>query len=101
MRLERRRLTKIYGAVLAAILVFAFAPVASVLVSATVASQAGCDLDEGSVHPCLIMGRDIGDTLYAFFVAGWFGLVTLPIGAVAFLAWGVALIAHILIRRLR
>ena len=47
------------------------------------------------------MGRDIGDTLYAFFVAGWFGLVTLPIGAVAFLAWGVALIAHILIRRLR
>jgi hypothetical protein len=101
MELARRRLTKIYGPLLAAILLFAFAPVASVLISATIATQAGCDLDEGSVHSCMVMGRDIGETLYALFVAGWFGLITLPIGALAFLAWAVALIAHVLIRRLR
>ncbi len=87
-----------------AILVFvvsvlvAIAPVVSVVIAGTLASSYGCTLNEGSVNPCVIMGADRGELLYAMGVAGWFGLLTLPIGAVgvllSLLIWGALFFAY-------
>lgn len=83
-----------YWIVLAIILLVALAPVLSVIVAGTIADANGCALDEGSVHPCIVNGTDIGSTLYALGVMGWFMLATIPLGAGALLLWAVVLIAH-------
>jgi hypothetical protein len=51
-------------------------------------------VDEGSVHPCIIKGHDYGELLYSLGVMGWFMLVTIPGGLVAFASWLVFLILH-------
>jgi len=69
-------------------------PVASVVFSALTAGSAGCQLDEGNVHACVLGGHDYGDTLYVMFVSGWFALVTLPILLVMVPVWIVCEILH-------
>ena len=70
----------IHAIVIFGILLVAFAPVISVAVAGGIANANGCDLDEGSVHPCIVNGRDIGSTLYTMGVLGWFMLATIPLG---------------------
>lgn len=70
------------------------APVGSVLIAGTVANTFGCKVDEGSVHPCLIGGKDYGQLLYTLGVLGWLMLVTLPIGLLALLVWSAILLIH-------
>lgn len=82
-RTERKNLL----AALAVILAFALFPVASVVASSALADAAACRLDEADSHPCIIFGADWGDVLSTVFVLGWLGLVTLPLGAAALLAW--------------
>ena len=59
-----------------------------------IASAYGCKVDEGSVHPCIINGHDYGELLYSLGVMGWFMLVTIPGGLVAFVSWLIFLILH-------
>ena len=70
----------IHGLIIFLILLLAFSPFIGAMIAGTIADTYGCQLDEGSVHPCLVNGRDIGETLYAFGVLGWLGLATIPIG---------------------
>jgi hypothetical protein len=49
-------------------------------------------VDEGSVHPCIINGHDCGELLYDLGVLGWFMLVTLPGGLLAFDSWLILLV---------
>jgi len=84
----------IYWVVLAVIVVVALAPIGSVVTCAWIANAHGCKVDEGSVHPCLIHGKDYGQLLYSLGVAGWLMLVTLPAGAIAFAIWLVVLVLH-------
>jgi len=51
-------------------------------------------VDEGSVHPCVINGKDYGQLLYTLGVMGWLMLVTLPAGAFAFALWLIVLLVH-------
>jgi hypothetical protein len=81
------------------ILLWMLWPVLSVLAAGTIASSGDCQLDEGSVHPCVVFGRDVGETLYNLFVMGWFGLITLPTGALAFIAFSVVALVLYLKRR--
>lgn len=83
-----------YWIVLAIILLVALAPVISVIITGSIADANSCALDEGSVHPCIVNGEDIGSTLYAMGVMGWFMLATIPLGAGALLVWVVVLIVH-------
>ena len=76
------------------ILAFAFAPIGSVMLCAWIANAYGCKVDEGSVHPCIINGHDYGELLYDLGVMGWFMLVTLPGGLLAFVSWFILLILH-------
>ena len=84
----------LYWIVLVLILVVAFAPVGSVVACSLIAKAHGCRVDEGSVHPCVINGKDYGQLLYTLGVMGWLMLVTLPAGALAFVLWLIVLIFH-------
>lgn len=95
-RMERKKRFPwiFYFIVLFLILVLAFAPIGSVVIAGAVANTYGCRVDEGSVHPCLIGGRDYGQTLYTLGVLGWLMLITLPAGMAAGLIWLVVLLLH-------
>ena len=69
------------------IALFAAWPIVSVASAGVIATWNGCTLHEGFVNPCLVNGRDIGETLYSMGVMGWFMLATIPMGVVAFVAW--------------
>ena len=60
---------------------------------AWIANSHGCKVDEGSVHPCVINGKDYGQLLYTLGVLGWLMLVTIPGGLFAFVIW-LILILH-------
>ena len=83
-----------YMLALFVIVAFAFAPIGSVILCGTIANAYGCKVDEGSVHPCIINGHDYGELLYSLGVMGWFMLVTIPGGLVAFVTWLIFLILH-------
>lgn len=72
---------------LPAILLFTAAPLLSVLISSAIAQNAGCTIHEGAANSCIVLGADVGGTLYAMFVAGWLSFVTLPLGFAALLVW--------------
>ncbi len=90
----------IINTVIAAILLaWTLWPIACVLIAMALASWAGASLDEGSVHPTVIGGVDFGETTYTLFVLGWFGMITLPTGAIALIFYaGVATIEWLISR---
>ena len=94
-----------HGLVFFAILIFSISPFISAMVAGTIADRYGCDLDEGSIHPCIVNGEDIGDTLYTLGVLGWLALATIPLGMIALAVYliGVAIfyLARWLLRRQR
>src|SRR5262249_6556925 len=83
-----------YWIVLALIILFALAPIGSVVVCGVIANAYGCKVDEGSVHPCIVNGKDYGHLLYTLGVMGWLMLATLPLGALAFMTWLIVLVLH-------
>jgi hypothetical protein len=87
MSVKQRSSVRLVRATFAAIVLVAVAPLISVLISGVIAGVLGCELDEGSLHPCPLLGVDLGEILYVMFVLGWFALVTLPLGAVALWVW--------------
>ena len=80
------------------ILLLAFSPFIGAMAAGTIANVYGCQLDEGSIHPCMVNGRDIGQTLYTFGVLGWLGLATIPIGLVVLGIYLVIVILFYLVR---
>ena len=81
-----------------AIVMVSAAPVLSAMTAGLIASANGCDLHEGFVNPCVIGGSDRGEILYSMFVLAWFGMVSLPIGAIALVVWLVVLVIALLAR---
>jgi len=71
-------------------------PVALPIIAGLTANLLACDLDEGSIHPCLIGSADIGKTLY-----GWFAIGTLPLAAITIVAWIVVEVGVFIGRRYR
>jgi hypothetical protein len=88
----------IHTLILGLILFVGFLPVLSVAIAGGIASANGCQLDEGSVHPCVVNGVDMGETLYSMGVMGWFMLVTLPLGLGAAVVYAVAIALFYLVR---
>jgi hypothetical protein len=50
--------------ILALIALFAIHPILVSMLAGFIARAAGCRLDEGDIHPCVIAGRDYGAVLY-------------------------------------
>jgi hypothetical protein len=69
------------------LVLFTIAPILSVVAASIIARAYGVQLDEGSEHPCLVLGHDIGPSLYLMFVAGWFMLIALPVGFFAIMVF--------------
>jgi hypothetical protein len=90
---------RLFRSAMSAVVAGCLLPILAVLVATALASIGHCDLDEGSVHPCILLGHDFGGVLYPMFVSGWFGLMTLPVLAAALLLWIVVEIVHRLRRR--
>jgi hypothetical protein len=84
----------IYWIFLVLIILFALAPVGSVVACTWIANAHGCHVDEGSVHPCIVNGHDYGQLLYTLGVLGWLMLVTIPGGLFGFVTWLIILILH-------
>lgn len=59
---------------LAALIVVA--PFISTLIAALIADQYGCVLNEAFAETCVVMGRDIKDTLYVMGTAFWLMIFT-------------------------
>lgn len=88
-----RMLVGRYGAALVAIVLVTALPLIALFTAAIVARVNGCALDEGSPHPCLVLGSDVGQTLYNMAVGGW--LMRL------FVLWLLVLAIHLWRRRKR
>ena len=74
------------------ILLWIFLPMIPVVLAGVIASACGSKLDEGSAHPCIVFGKDIGGTLYAMGMMGWFGLITFPTGFLALIVFTVMIV---------
>lgn len=91
----RRTLFRFYGRALILILAFMLLPIISVAISSSVASVAGCTLNEAAAHPCVIVGVDFGGLLYGMGVLGWLMLLTIPYGGIMLLCWLIAVIVQL------
>jgi hypothetical protein len=78
---------------------FAILPILSMLIAVVIAGVSGCAIDEGSVHPCLVLGIDLGTMLYSMAVFGWFVMFTFPLAGIALFILIVAWIVFTLSNR--
>jgi hypothetical protein len=73
-----------------AIAILGIAPIAISLATSAFASHLGCEVSQGSVHPCLFREADIGGALYAGRMAWVYSIVTIPLSltlAVVYNIW--------------
>jgi hypothetical protein len=87
--------------VLVLIVLFGALPLLLALSAGAAARVFSCQLDEGSVHACVIFGHDIGDMLYTMFVLGWFGMMTIPSATFALIVWAVVVLILLVVGRWR
>jgi hypothetical protein len=88
---------KLMSLSLVLILLLWAAPLLLALAAGGVAAALGCELNEGSIHQCILFGSDIGKGLYTMGVLGWLSIIGIPFAAVALVVW--AIIALVLSRR--
>lgn len=71
-----------FRALMAVLLFLCLLPMMSMAVAEFIAQLYGCKLDLASVHPCIVGGSDIGETLLMLGMMGYFLFATMP-GVVA------------------
>jgi uncharacterized membrane protein len=76
-------------------------PLLTLLSAVLFASAFGCLLDEGSIHPCIVLGVDFGGLLYPMAVGGWFVMFTIPLAGLALIVWLIVLVVLLFTRRHR
>jgi len=79
------------------VIALAFSPVAITYTAGLIALLIGCDLNEASVHPCPLLGVNIGPLLYGMGLAVWFVSLTVLAGLLAL----VVLVIIFIVRTLR
>jgi hypothetical protein len=65
----------------------AFGPAIIALGSQEVAEAFGCQVDLNRAIPCLIHGKDYGDTFYNLGFTIWYSYLSLPLGGLLFVIW--------------
>lgn len=69
-------------------------PLGLAIAAESIAEANGCHVHEGFPNPCLIDGSDWGETLYAWFVMGWLTFVSVPLGVIGLVIWGIVYAVH-------
>lgn len=67
------------------IILLASIPVISAGLASFISEYYGCTLNEGSEHPCQVLGHESGAILYSMFVFGWLAIATIPLGLILLL----------------
>ena len=73
--------------------IWMFWPMIPVVIAGMIASCCGCEVDEGGIHPCVIFGKDIGETLSTMGMIGWLLPLTVLTGLVMIALYQRGLIA--------
>jgi hypothetical protein len=76
------------------VIALALSPIAVTYSAGFIASLLGCDLNEASVHPCPLLGVNVGPLLYAMGLWVWFVALTIAAGLVALLVLAIVWIAR-------
>ena len=87
--------------VLLAIILCSISPFFGVAYAGAVTEKYGCELNEGSIHPCMVNGVDRGEDLYAQGMLGWLGIASVPLGLAALVLYIVIVLIIFLVIRLR
>jgi hypothetical protein len=95
------RLRTVFGILLVLIALVAFGPALLAVGSQEVAEAFGCQVDLNRVIPCVIGGKDYGQTFYDLGFSIWYSYLSLPAGAVLFGVWAVAAFIAFIVVRLR
>ncbi|VEP14145.1 conserved hypothetical protein [Hyella patelloides LEGE 07179] len=81
-------------------LALGFAPLISVILAEVIAHIGNCTVHEGFVNPCQIGSFELGELLATMFVAGWYMLISLPLGFIGLLLGFLTLMSQIKKRNL-
>ena len=84
------RARTIFVILLILIALIAFGPALIALASQEFAEALGCQVDLNRAIPCVINGKDYGETVYNLDFAIWYSYLSLPAGAVLFCIWAAA-----------
>ncbi len=95
------RARTIFIILLVLIVLVAFGPALGALASQLVAEGFGCQVDLNRVIPCVIGGKDYGQTFYDLGFLIWYSYLSLPAGAVLFGVWLVAAVIALIVSRRR
>jgi hypothetical protein len=76
-----------FRALMAVLLLICLLPLMSMAVAEFIAQVYGCKLDLAGVHPCVVGGSDIGQTLLTLGMMGYFLFVTMPAVVAVIAAW--------------
>jgi hypothetical protein len=77
---------------LALILLFGAFPLLTLLSAVLFVSAFGCQLDESSVNPCVVLGLDFGGLLYPMALGAFFAVFTIPLAGLALIVWLIVLV---------
>jgi len=69
------------------IALIAFGPAIIALGSQEIADGFGCQVDLNRAIPCVIHGKDYGETFYNLGFAIWYSYLSLPLGGLLFVIW--------------
>lgn len=84
------RARTVFILLLVCIALIAFGPALLAVVSQTIAEGFGCQVDLNRAIPCVIGGRDYGETFYNLGFAIWYSYLSIPTGFVLFVLWAIA-----------
>ena len=96
------RTRTIFGILLILIALIAFGPALIAVGSELVAEHIfGCETNLNYAVPCVIGGKDYGQTFYDLGFLIWYSYLSLPAGGVLFAIWAVAALIAFIVSRVR
>ena len=87
----------IFGILLVLVAFVAFGPALIAVGSQQVAEAFGCQVDLNRAIPCVIGGKDYGQTFYDLGFLIWYSYLSLPAGLALFGVWALAALIAILV----
>jgi TRAP-type C4-dicarboxylate transport system permease small subunit len=96
------RTRTIFGILLLLIVLIAFGPALIAVGSELIAESVfGCEVNLNYAVPCVIGGKDYGQTFYDLGFLIWYSYLSLPIGGVLFVIWAIAAVIALIAGRAR